>query len=358
MCKLLCDLINSTLTGAPLKIDGVSEAEWQHCFDLALQQNILAMMFPAMSSLSKELRPSFMLWSKWMAYTQSVAEQSQYKRQVVEKLGSWLAKDGLSTTLIKGFSLSVLYPKPELREFSDIDIFSGKDYEAVNACFAKHGVKVDKVDGHHAYLKLDGISVEHHYAFSNTKVKDGLVGPEAELQQLVIRDPQPTTIPGINFPNPVFTALFVGWHAFEHFLQEKIELRHVIDWALSLRQLSGQDSQVAHSIKANSRWGCFCDTLTAIAIRQFGLPEGWFSPKEIDSANIIDENQVQKVCNDIINAPHTAKSINSNKRRIYIAKRMLKNSWKFKEYSNISASKLLMKELVGHVRGRSLTTNL
>lgn len=261
MSDLLLELINATLCKRPLNekvFEGASEADWQRCFDLALQQNVLAMTFPAMSSLPKEMRPSFTLWSKWMAYAQSVVEQSQYKRKVVEKMGAWLAEEGLSTTILKGFSLSVLYPDPNLREFGDIDIFSGENYGVVNACFAKHGVKVDSVDGHHAYLKVDGISIEHHFAFSNTKVKDGLIGPEEELQQLVVKDQQSTTIPGINFPNPVFTALFVGWHAYEHFLQEKIELRHVIDWALALRQLSEQEAETLNNIKKQYRMGRIC----------------------------------------------------------------------------------------------------
>lgn len=355
MSDLLLELINATLCKRPLNekvFDGTTEADWQRCFDFALQQNVLAMTFQAMSLLPKELRPSFTLWSKWMAYTQSVAEQSQYKRQVVEKMGSWLAEEGLTTTILKGFSISALYPNPNLREFSDIDIFSGEKYDAVNACFAKHGVKIDSVDGHHAYLKLDGISVEHHFAFMNTKVKDGLVGPEEALQQLVVSDSKPTSISGINFPNHVFTALFVGWHAYEHFLQEKIELRHLIDWALAFRQLSEQEAKTLNELKNNTGWGEFCDTLTAIAVHQIGLPQEWFPKIEP-----ISGEQEQRVWNDIINSPRTPKSKSSNFRRIFIAKRMLKNSWKYKDYSNISASKLLMKEFVGHVRGRSLTTN-
>ena len=348
MSDLLLELINATLCKRPLNekvFEGASEADWQQCFDLALQQNVLAMTFPAMSSLPKELRPSFTLWSKWMAYAQSVVEQSQYKRQVVEKMGAWLAEEGLATTILKGFSLSALYPNPNFREFSDIDIFSGENYEAVNACFAKHGVTVDSVDGHHAYLKVDGISVEHHFAFSNTKVKNGLVGPEKELQHLVVTNLKPTAIPGINFPNPVFTALFVGWHAYEHFLQEKIELRHLIDWALALRQLTEQETKTLNEIKNNTGWGDFCDTLTAIAINRLGLSTEWFH-----KTGQISVEQGNRVWKDIINSPHTAKSKSSNFRRIYIAKRMLRNSWKFKEYSNISATKLLVKETLGHFK--------
>ena len=336
MSDLLLELINATLCKRPLNEKVFAEAteeDWQRCIDLALQQNVLAMTFPAMSSLPKELRPSFTLWSKWMAYTQSVAEQSQYKRQVIEKMGAWLAEEGLATTILKGFSLSALYPNPNLREFSDIDIFSGDNYDAVNACFAKHGVNVGSVDGHHAYLKVDEISVGHHFAFSNTKVKDGLNGPEEALQRLAVKSPRPTSIPGINYPNPVFTALFVGWLAYEHFLQEKIELRHVIDWSLALRQLSEQDSETLSEIKRNTGWGEFCDTLTAIAIHQMGLSTEWFSKVGFNS-----DVQEQRVWNDIINSPRTPKSKSSNFRRIYIAKRMLKNSWKFKTYSNMSAT--------------------
>lgn len=127
---MLLELINATLCKRPLNekvFAKATEEDWQQCFDLALQQNVLAMTFPAMSSLPKELRPSFTLWSKWMAYTQRVAEQAQYKSQLVEIIGSWLAEDCLSTTLLKGFSLSALYPNPNLREFSDIDIFSGRN---------------------------------------------------------------------------------------------------------------------------------------------------------------------------------------------------------------------------------------
>ena len=358
MEKLLCKLINTTLTGKPLELGEVTEEEWQQCFDMALQQNVLAMTFPAMSSLPKELRPSFTLWSKWMAYTQSVAEQSQYKRQVVEKIGSCLAGDGLTTTLIKGFSLSALYPNPNLREFSDIDIFSGENYNAVNTCFSKHGVKVDSVDGHHAYLKVDGISVEHHFAFSNTKVKDGLVGPEDALRGLAVTNPKPTSIPGINFPNPAFTTLFVGWHAYEHFLQEKIELRHVIDWVMAIHQLfEDEEAELVNEVKSKTKWGKFDDTLTAIAIHQLGIPQDWFSATEIEAANSIDEVQEQRVWNDILNSPHTAKSKNSNKRRLYIAKRMLRNSWKYKTYSNLSASQLVLKETIGHCLTKSKSVN-
>ena len=354
---MLTELINSILTKRPLNeavFKGKTDSDWKQCYEMALAQGVLAMIFPAISSLPKESRPPFELFAKWMTYTQSIAAQSQYKQQVVEKTGHWLAEDGLSTLILKGFSLSVLYPNSKLREFCDIDIFSGSNYDAVNDCFAKHGVRVSSVDGHHAYLNVDGVSVEHHFAFHNTKVKHGLKGPEEELQELASSCWQPTSISGICFPSPLFTALFVGWHAHEHFLQEKIQLRHVIDWVLSLRQLTNHEAEQLNEIKRNTGWGSFIDTLTAMAIHQLNLPTEWFPATEIELANKVNGEQEQRVWNDILFAPHTAKSKSSSLRRINIAKRIMKNNWKFKTYSNINATQLLLMETMGHLKHKTV----
>lgn len=356
---MLIKLINSTLTKRPLNemvFVGKTESDWQQCYDLALAQGVLAMIFPAISSLPKEQRPPFELFAKWIAYTQSIAAQSQYKRRLVEKIGQWLFEDDLSTLILKGFSLSVLYPNPNLREFCDIDIFSGSNYDAVNACFAKHGVKVSSVDGHHAYLNVDDISVEHHFAFHNTKVKNGLEGSEEELQKLASSDWKQTSVKGICFPSPLFTVLFVGWHAYEHFLQEKIQLRHVIDWALSLRQLSNQEAEQLNEIKRNTGWGSFTDTMTAIAIHQLDLPTEWFSATKVEVAVKISSEQEQRIWNDVLFAPHTAKRKSSNIRRINIAKRLLKNNWKYKTYSNINVTQFLLLETMGHLKHKIVSS--
>lgn len=353
MSKLLCELINSSLVGEHVECSGVTELDWQQCFDLALQQNVLAVIFPAMSALLKEQRPEFTLWSKWMAYAQSVAEQSAHKRQVVEKIGEWLAEEGLTTTMVKGFSLAVLYPKPNLREFCDVDIFSGTDYDAVNACFHKHGIEVGKPDGHHVRLTVDGVAVEHHHSFGNSRVRQGSAySIEGVLQRLAISDPRPTAMLGICFPCPTLTALYTGWHAYKHFLHEKIELRHVIDWALALRQLTVDEAEEVGKVKGASPWGRFADTMTAIALHRFALPQEWFPAREVDAASHINPEREERVWNDIITATHIAPGGTAFRRRIMIGQRLMKNRWKFKEYADVSAERFLWKEFGGYIRNR------
>lgn len=351
MENLLCKLISSSLAGEPLECSGETEQDWQRCFDLALQQNVLAMTFPVMSALPKEQRPEFTLWSKWMAYAQSIAEQSAHKRHVVEKIGGWLAEEGLSTTIVKGFSLAVLYPNPNLREFCDIDIFSGTDYEAVNACFRKHGIEVGKPDGHHARLTVDGVAVEHHHSFSNSRIRQGSAySIEKVLQHLAISDPCPTALPGICFPCPALTAFYTGWHAYKHFMHEKIELRHVIDWTLALRQLTAEEAEEVGRVKGASPWVRFTDTMTAMALHRFALPQEWFPVREVEVASHISPEQEERVWNDIITAPHIAHGGTTLRRRVMIGQRLMKNRWKFKEYADVSAERFLLEEFRGWAR--------
>ena len=351
MEDLLCKLINSSFVGKPLECSQITEQDWQQCFDLALHQQVLAMTFPAMSALPKEQRPDFVLWSKWMAYAQNIAAQSKHKREVVRKLGGWLAEEGLATMILKGFSLSMLYPNPDLREFCDVDIFSGTDYEAVNACFRKHGIEMGKPDGHHARLVVDGVAVEHHHAFGNSRVRKGnAYSIEEVLQRLAISAPRPTALPGICFPCPALTALYTGWHAYKHFLHEKIELRHVIDWALALRQLTADEAEEVGKVKGVSPLGRFADTMTAIALHRFALPQEWFPAREVEAASHISPEQEEQVWNDIITAPHIAPGGTMLRRRIMIGQRLMKNRWKFKEYADVSAGKFLLEEFRGWAR--------
>lgn len=354
MDDLLVELLNATLCKRPLNerlFEKATEADWQRCFDIALQQQVLAMTFPTMAALSKEQRPGFLLWSKWMAYAQSIAEQSRQKQEAVRKLGAWLAEDGLATTVVKGFSVAVHYPTPNLREFSDIDIYSGRNYVAVNNCLSRHGLTVGKADGHHVHIRVDDVSVEHHFSFGNSRVKGDRYGMETALQQLAATDSRTTAMPGICFPNAAFTTLYVGWHAYKHFLHEKIELRHVVDWALTLKQLNDEEAKKVEEVKGAAKWSRFADALTAIALHRLQLPVEWFPMKEVEMAEAMSAEEEQRVWDDIIGGSHTHHGRNKGHRRLIIARRLMQNHWKFKVYADESAGRFLWKEFLGWCKG-------
>lgn len=68
----------------------------------------------------------------------------------------------------------------------------------------------------------------------------------------------------------------------------------------------------------------------------------------------VSEEEWQR-CFDMALQQNTPKNKSSNLRRLYIAERMLKNNWKFKEFADISAMRLLRKGIAGHINKRLRT---
>lgn len=356
MESLLCELINATLCGRPVdeeRVRGVTDEEWMRCFELAQRQRVDAMTFPTMMSLPDGLRPDFMVWSKWMSRAKATADKVYRNRSAARKVGAWLAEESLQTMVIKGLSLAVLYPRPELRPSSDVDIYSGSDYEAVNACLVRHGAWQSPADGHHCLVIVDGIYVENHFAFHNERVRHGLNELDGGvLQRLADSDRRATPLPGIYFPNPVFVALHTAWHACHHFLEEKIELRHVVDWALSLKRLTADEVAALHEAKGDARWGRFADTLTAIALHRLHLPEEWFPRCELEAAAAISGELERRTWDDIIDSRPTPQGSSPMRRRFMQVSRFMKNSWKYKEYANMGAAQWVWEVFGGYVRSR------
>ena len=133
-------------------------------------------------------------------------------------------------------------------------------------------------------------------------------------------------------------------------MHEKIELRHAIDWAMALRQLTADEADEVGRVKGASPWGRFADTLTTIALHWFALPPEWLPAREVEAASHISPEQEEKMWDDIITAPHIAHGGTMLRRRIMIGQRLMKNRWKFKEYADVSAGRFLMEEFLGWVR--------
>ena len=152
--------------------------------------------------------------------------------------------------------------------------------------------------------------------------------------------------------NAAFTTLYVGWHAYKHFLHEKIELRHVVDWALSLRQLTDAEAAKVNGVKGTATWSRFADTLSAIALHRLGLPTEWFPPKEVERAETVATEEEQRVWNDIIGGRHTHHGRNKGHCRLIIARRLMQNQWKFREFADESAGRFLWREFAGYITAK------
>lgn len=274
--------------GLGLRIDGADgpaaePADWSAVYRLAASQGVLAIAWDGLQRLigkghlPADRQPDRALRLRWAYNVAQIEKRYARQRDALVKLADLYGSNGISTMLLKGYGLSLLYPRPAHRPCGDIDIWLfGKQAEADQALRRNCGIVVDEGEHHHTVFTFDGVPVENHYDFLNVHAHLSNRGIERRLKRLAAAPEQCEAI-GVDgrilyLPSADFHALFLLRHAAAHFAAAEIGLRHVVDWALFVGSCSGRiDWPVLERIARVQNMTRFLHCLNAIAIDCLGL---------------------------------------------------------------------------------------
>ena len=245
--KMLFALLRSSLHEREPETNffqNVSEEDWKQCYNLAINQGVMALAWDGLLRLPKELQPVRRLKLPWaMAVERYEAKYSRYCKTVVE-LSEFYASHGIEMVQLKGVGFSTLYPIPSHREGGDIDIYTWSsdknrmsDFEAnqmADKLMDKQGIKVEYHSYKHSCFNYNGIPVENHKCFLSVKEsKEAILANE-----ILVRDFKPVSVElsegKVQIPSPSFNALFIVFHALQHY-GRGISLHHLCDWAIILK---------------------------------------------------------------------------------------------------------------------------
>ena len=153
-------------------------------------------------------------------------------------LARMYATKEIQMMVIKGYGLSLDWPVPNHRPVGDLDIYNFGKWHAADALVAKTcGIKVDNGHEHHTVFCFNGVSVENHYDFINTKAHRDAPNIEARLKALADKDYREIKVDGakLYLPSADFNAIFLMRHMGQHFAGEHLNLRQVLDWGFFVR---------------------------------------------------------------------------------------------------------------------------
>ena len=145
--KQLASLIGFGLWGAepPVELLPASADEWQRLFDLSRRQAVTALLYDAILKLPKEHRPPRQVLFHFTSITQTIGHDNRRRADALAHFASLLQGElSLPTVVVKGSSLARLYPRPELRECGDNDLYTGTDTERIGALMETRGIAVDR----------------------------------------------------------------------------------------------------------------------------------------------------------------------------------------------------------------------
>lgn len=223
--------------------DECEDIDWQAIYRAAAEQGVAAIVWDGIEKLIAEgcispaASPQRAVRLQWaLAVEQTEARYAKQRRAIVH-LADIYAEEHIAMMILKGYGLSLLYPRPEHRACSDIDIWLfGQQRRADEALRTKHNIVVDNGRHHHTIFRIDGVLIENHYDFLNTSSHRSNRDIEALLKQQATEGVA-IEVDGrtVYTPNANCHALFLLRHAAVHFAAVEIVLRHIIDWALFVK---------------------------------------------------------------------------------------------------------------------------
>lgn len=233
-------IINSSISDSKPNIDSVSSTEWESIFEQLRRGKLIGITYDTVSQLPEELLPNKeMLWL-WKKVSFSIGMRQLIAINELNRIVNKAKEINLHLIFFKGIPLAHLYPRPNMRDSSDADIFvAPEDRERAENILVELGYQHDlgcSKNSVQTYTIENGsrtMCIELH-----TRLWEDYTSPQTiYLDSLHITSPEnliTTTACGIevstlNYMNHLVYQIF---HVVKHFVFEGLPLRYLADLTL------------------------------------------------------------------------------------------------------------------------------
>lgn len=216
--------------------------DWNHVMTLAAIHGVDAIAFDGIQRCHSNHIPidiDIDTKLEWIGNThiQEITYQSQ--EETISSLARFYQKHGIRMMVLKGWGLSLNYPIPSHRPYSDLDIYLfGEQERGDKLLESELGIKTDHSHHHHSVFEYNGVTVENHYDFFNIHSHRSTRKIENLLKSMAQNAVPVKTKDGAEvwLPSPDFNALFVLRHMAVEFAANGMILRQVVDWGMFMKK--------------------------------------------------------------------------------------------------------------------------
>jgi len=226
-----------------------SASEWQHLYQLSVQQSLQGICYAAVKRLPKDQWPDEQNLIDWIWEAQRIAERNKLLSERSAQVYEHLSKEGFDACVLKGQGNALLYGElSSLRQVGDIDIWTlphdnpsqhpkRRVVEFVRKRFPNAFLRFHHIE----YPLFDDAEVEIHFSpvylnnpFLNRKLNAWYEQQrEAQMSHRVRMDDTLAAVPTLRF-----NALYQLLHIYKHIFEEGIGLRQMMDYYFVLDGLN------------------------------------------------------------------------------------------------------------------------
>lgn len=297
--EVFFSLLRSGLWGGAPEIPEGFE-DWGKVARLAKSQSVLGVVGDVMLS-DKRIAAQLSAEMKTKIKTFIMANMMTHGKLngVLVNVVSHLSAAGIRSVLLKGQGLAQYYPKPELRQCGDIDLYVGLEryadsYDVVKPLATKIDDRKALEVGKHYDFFVGKVAVEmHRYSDRYPTPKLDRIYQEVSLKGLN-EDLVPLMFSGqtVYTPSDEYNAFYIFSHLFHHFLINGLGARQLCDWMLFLRARSSHIDMssletILRRLDMLKPWQAF----GCVLVKYFGMPAESFpfydSAQEHKADNIV-----------------------------------------------------------------------
>lgn len=241
--EVFFSLLRNALWGSPVEIpEGF--VQWAGVARTAKVQSVLGQVGDAMLSDSR-IAAAMPAELKTRMKTFIMANMMTHGKlnNVLVKVVNELSAAGIPSVLLKGQGLAQYYPKPELRQCGDIDLYVGlgdyySSYDRLRPLATEIDDRKSLEVGKHYDFFVGSVSVEVH-RYSDRYPTKRL---DAIYQEVSRRGLSENLVPvgflgcQVQTPSDEYNAFYIFSHLFHHFLTSGLGARQLCDWMLFLRE--------------------------------------------------------------------------------------------------------------------------
>ena len=322
--------------GDPETLAGITAEDWEYIRAMLNMHGLSGLACEVIERMPEALRPPQPIIMKYIAANVVAIQSYSRLKSLAGKIDSVMKENDLKCLLLKGLSLADYYPKPESRRFLDIDIYAPGSESRVDKAFMAKGVSVDTDFYRHSHMSLGGILVENHHFLLDVRGRQRLAELDADLKSIALTHLKSFDGPGLYYPDAIFSLIFNLHHAMSHFIYEGISFKFLVDWIYFLRRDHLTVNQGALALERHGLLK-FAAVMSEVSVRHLGLnvehvPE--CIRKEMVTLNPL---VVDRFIDDLFRPYEKVHQKNLVAERLHNVRRIIKTSWKSKEFLGQSA---------------------
>ena len=302
--------------------------DWNAVEALAMEHGLSAILVDGVEILPEDKRPPKMALLQWIGEVlQNYESRYNQYHNALGSLAAFYNQHGFKMMVLKGYGLSLNYPKPNHRPCGDIDIWLFGQQKEADALLAKEcGIEIDNEHHHHTVFEWNGFSVENHYDFLNVHHHKSNVEMEKILKDLGKDNSNSVDVNDekVYFPSANLHALFMLRHAMSNFASTGFNLRQLLDWGFFAKKHGSEidwnwlDKQLVHFGMKK-----LYDIFNAICVGDLGFDVNIFPKVQFDPM------LKDRVLNDILSPEFNEKERGGLfSRAIFKYRRWMANAWK------------------------------